>query len=366
MDSPTRRKPTVVDLFSGCGGLSLGAQRAGFRIAVAVDNDPVLPSSYTLNFPHTRLLSADCAALSGATVRANARGTVDGVVGGPPCQSFSDIGKRDPADPRGRLVYHFFRLVVELQPTFFLMENVRGLDYSNARHVLQEALALLDDNYAVMGPRIWNAADFGAPTNRARLFVLGLRRACTDPLRIQDIDTLKQTPATVRAAIIDLEDAIPLGDSEGFDIWRIARLGRPSAYARTLRAPDGRFTSHRTTRHSSRVIARFKKVPPGSVDPVGRHPRLTWSGQCPALRAGTGADHGSHQALRPIHPERPRVITVREAARLQGFPDVHRFHSTIWHSFRMIGNSVCPIMAEKLLTAVRTKLHQRHSPRSRR
>ena len=345
----------LVDVFSGGGGFSLGAHQAGFKVVAAFDNDPVLTSSYPRNFPNTRMIFKDVTKLEGAVVRAVAGGRIDGMFGGPPCQGFSDIGKRNPDDPRRQLLRHFFRIVRESQPSFFVMENVRGLAYSNARGVLDEALQLVVDEYAILGPNIWNAAHFGAATKRLRLFVIGIHKDCGDALKSEDVDVLKRTPATVREAISDLEGAVALGEEDGFDTWRITRVGRPFDYVRALRSPDGRFTGHRTTEHSKQVIARFDNVPEGCIDPVGRHPRLAWSGQCPTIRAGTGADRGSYQAVRPIHPEQPRVITVREAARLQGFPDSHRFHSTIWHSFRMIGNSVSPIMAQAIFAAIRRK-----------
>jgi DNA (cytosine-5)-methyltransferase 1 len=92
------------------------------------------------------------------------------------------------------------------------------------------------------------------------------------------------------------------------------------------------------------------------MEKVGRHPRLKLGGLCPTLRAGTGFDLGSFQSVRPIHPRQHRVITVREAARLQGFPDEHVFHPTVWHSFRMIGNSVSPMMARAIFEAIRDRL----------
>ena len=344
----------LVDVFSGCGGFSLGARQAGFAVVAAFDNDPVLASSYPHNFPDTRMILCDAAELDGEAIRL-AAGHVDGIFGGPPCQGFSAIGRRDPEDPRRRLLDHFFRLVREARPSFFVMENVAGLAYSNARDVLDEALRQVD-GYAILGPRIWNAAQFGAATNRSRLFVIGIHRDCGEPLRLEDMDALRQKPVTVRAAIGDLEGATAVGEQDGFDTWRIAGLGRPSKYALSLRSSSGRFTGHRTTEHSKRVMTRFDKVPEGGIDSIGRHPRLAWSGQSPAIRAGTGADRGSYQAVRPIHPVHPRVITVREAARLQGFPDSHRFHPTIWHSFRMIGNSVSPFMARAIFGAIRERL----------
>ena len=167
---------------------------------------------------------------------------------------------------------------------------------------------------------------------------------------------MKRNQATVRAAIADLENAAALGEQDGFDVWKIARRGRPFEYARALRAPGRLFTSNRPTDPPLRVVKRFKGIAEGGVDPVGRHPRLAWSGQCPTLRAGTGTDPGSYQSIRPRHPKQPRVITVREAAKLQGFPDSHRFHSTVWHSFRMIGNSVAPIMAQAIIKVIGAKL----------
>lgn len=354
-----RRHPelgmNVVNLFSGCGGFSLGAHQAGFRVIAAVDNDPILSSSYPYNFSDTKMLLRDVTQLDGRSVREAAAGPVDGIFGGPPCQGFSLIGKRSREDPRRHTLGHFFRVVQEVQPLFFAMENVRGLACSDSRYLLDEALCLVEDKYAIFGPEVLNAAHFGGATNRLRLFVIGIRRDYGESVSLEDFDKLKKAPATVRAAISDLEGAVAIGERDGFDTWRIARVGRPYDYARALRARDGIFTGQRPTEHSIRVVTRFKTIPQGGIDPIGRHPRLSWSGQCPTLRAGTGSDRGSYQSVRPIHPEQPRVITVREAARLQGFPDGHRFHSTIWHSFRMIGNSVSPIVARAIFTVIGAK-----------
>jgi DNA (cytosine-5)-methyltransferase 1 len=350
---------TLVDLFSGCGGFSLGAQEAGFRVAAAFDIDPVLTFAFPSNFPHTRLVIGDISKIHGDTVLAAAGGRVDGIFGGPPCQGFSMIGRRLPDDPRSLLVGHFFRIVREVQPAFFVMENVRGLGSSDSRAILGSALKLIEDRYAILGPELLDAADFGAATRRQRLFLIGIHKDCGEPIELNDIARLKRPVATVRAAIADLENAAYVGEEAGFDVWRIARSGRPSEYARMLRGPGGKFTGHRTTEHSGKVIRRFRTVPPGGTDVVGRHQRLDWVGQCPTLRAGTGADRGSYQSVRPLHPEEPRVITVREAARLQGFPDAYRFHPTIWHSFRMIGNSVSPIIARAIFLAIAERLDGR-------
>ena len=346
----------LVDLFSGCGGFSLGAHQSGFKVVAAYDNDRVLTSSYSYNFPETQLVLDDICGVTASSVLAAAKGEVDGIIGGPPCQGFSDIGRRLPEDPRSLLLMEFFRIVQEVRPAFFAMENVRGLAYVKTRDVLESALSMVADEYAVFGPVLLNAADFGAATNRPRLFVIGIHKDKGDGVGVGDFDMYERHAATVRAAISDLEDAETVPTEDGFDTWKITKRGRPFEYSLGLRAPDRLFTSHRRTEHCKEVVARFYTVRQGSVDPVGRHPRLAWEGQCPTLRAGTGPDRGSHQSLRPIHPEHPRVITVREAARLQGFPDSHRFHKTVWHSFRMIGNSVSPIMARVLLSVIKQRL----------
>jgi DNA (cytosine-5)-methyltransferase 1 len=349
----------LVELFCGCGGFSLGAHRAGFTVAAAYDVDEILTSSYPSNFPGTNLHHLDVAQLTGAQVVADVGAPVFGIFGGPPCQGFSDIGKRQRDDPRRELLGHFFRIVSEVRPEFFVMENVRGLAYRDARPVLDEAMKLVENDYDILGPHIWNAAEFGAATTRNRMFVIGVRKAHDRPIRIGDVECRKRKPANVRQAIADLRGAEPLGEFEalaGYDRWQIRRKGLPSVYARMLRSEDMTFTGHRPTMHSDAVINRFRSVEPGEADRIGRHPRLQWTGQCPTLRAGTGSDRGSFQSVRPIHPVEHRVITVREAARLQGFPDAHVFHPTIWHSFRMIGNSVSPIMGEAIFGAIHDRL----------
>jgi DNA (cytosine-5)-methyltransferase 1 len=109
------------------------------------------------------------------------------------------------------------------------------------------------------------------------------------------------------------------------------------------------------TVHETEVVARFRDLEPGQKDEVSKAVRLDPNGFCPTLRAGTGPDRGSYQAVRPVHYGEPRVITPREAARLQGFPDWFVFHPTKWHSFRQIGNSVSPIVAEHLLRKCRVE-----------
>lgn len=355
-DFSSDRPLKVVDLFCGTGGFSRGAHEAGFDIVAAYDRDPILTSSFSTNFPGTPLHLRNLAWTTGERLKRDAGGSIDGIIGGPPCQGFSEMGRRSHDDPRRLLLRHFFRLVAEVQPGFFVMENVRGLGFPTARPTLDAALDLVRETYDLLGPNVWDAASFGAATTRPRLFVIGVRKDFRRPMRIVDIEKRRRTSATVEDAIADLVEARSIGeDAGGFDHWRTTRPWRPSNYAIKLRR-GGVFTGHRPTDHTSAVVSRFGSIPQGGFDKVGRHPRLAWGGCCPTLRAGTGSDRGSFQSVRPIHPEEDRVITVREAARLQGFPDDHLFHPTVWHSFRMIGNSVSPIIGEAVLAAVHERL----------
>ena len=368
--------PTIIDLFSGCGGFGLGAELAGFHTSVPVDIDPDLQASYGLNFPHTKVLEGDVAGMT-AEKWAFSLGMLrpDGVIGGPPCQGFSRIGKRRKDDPRNTLVAHFFRQVTLLDPKFFVMENVEGLlDEANA-DILQKGLALLDAKYTVLRPMVIKASDYGAATTRRRVVVIGY-----DPVRMGRLNPEDFQPdgigaTTVREAIGDLPG--PMDQQAGDYSWSAYPTGgntegRLSDYARSMRAlppsglgwkraienlAAGKVSGLASTIHTDAVAQRFRATDEGRVEPVSRYPRLSWDGQCPTLRAGTGKDKGSFQSMRPIHPSEPRVITVREAARLQGFPDWFCFSPAKWHSFRMIGNSVSPVVAKHLLGTIKHRLY---------
>lgn len=350
------KNPVLIDLFSGCGGFSLGAHRAGFQVASAFDIDPILTSSYNLNYPKTNLYLRDVSKLTGEDLCATTKGQIFGIFGGPPCQGFSSIGKRDPSDPRRLLLGHFFRLVSEVKPAFFVMENVVGLGNQSSIEMLRSAISLLGNEYSILGPCIWDAAEFGAATKRSRLFVIGIHKGYSDPIAADEINNKKTPPTTVRDAIEDLTDATFEDEQDGFDFWKISQKRKPTEYAKAIRSSNLRFSGHRVTCHSEKVMKRFSDLPQGSIDEIGRHPRLQWEGQCPTLRAGTGSDRGSYQSVRPVHPDLPRVITIREAARIQGFPDDFLFHPTVWHSFRMIGNSVSPIMSEAIFSTLKSRL----------
>lgn len=375
MSVKLRRRGTAVDLFCGAGGFSLGARLAGFDVVGSVDIDHDLTASYTKNFPQANLIVADLAAIPSSELAAqvNEKDRIDVLVGGPPCQGFSIIGGRQKLDVRNELLVHYFRHVAHLKPRCFVMENVPGLLEFGGRELLEKGLSQLDGSYTVLGPIIVDAADFGAATKRRRVLVVGYDPNEVASFTAADLLNLgSHSPATVREAIGDLPEPRSGLDPSSFGWWRYdGRHSRLAAYAEAARRPPplglgwpfavaelaaGRVSGLHATLHSADVRARFAATPMGGEDSVSRYPRLDWFGQSRTLRAGTGSERGSFQSMRPIHPSKPRVITVREGARLQGFPDWFVFHRTKWHSFRMIGNSVSPILAKSILEFLRQKL----------
>jgi DNA (cytosine-5)-methyltransferase 1 len=363
-----------VDLFAGAGGMSLGFDQAGFDVMAAVEYDPIHCAIHEFNFPDCATICRSVADIDGRYIRAHSKigdHDVDVVFGGAPCQGFSMIGKRILEDPRNQLVYHFVRLVTELQPKFFVFENVKGLTVGEHRKFLREIIEAFEENGYKVEKRykVLNAAGFGVPQDRRRLFLLGARRDMPLPsypeiTHLPDVGSdlfpeVSRTP-TVWDAIGDLPEASDFEELLERD-WVLAEFGKPSDYAAPLRqGPERRLrellTSSLRTVHTPDSIARFGKTAFGETEPISRFHKLDPDGICNTLRAGTASDHGAFTSPRPIHPKFPRCITVREAARLHSYPDWFRFHVTKWHGFRQIGNSVPPLLAQAVASKLAEQL----------
>lgn len=370
--------PTVIDLFAGVGGLSLGAARAGFEVKAAIEIDPIALQTHALNFPKAAHISDDVSTLSGIDLLTQAgveAGKLDGLIGGPPCQGFSNIGRRRLDDSRNNLFYHFFRLVSEIRPTFFVAENVPGIMQRQYDNIRQAAFQCVADQYIVVDPVKAIASEYGAPTTRTRYFFIGINKSAlsrkSNHIQLDFSPDQNINEVNVRRALEGLPIRIRsdwVDDSQG---WRRVKItpsmqNDPFFERVTGRIPPnvGHSESIRQyqnsqlvsgclgTRHAQEIALRYRQLKHGKIDPISRSPKLDPDGLCPTLRAGTGKERGSYQAVRPIHHSCGRVITPREAARLQGFPDWFRFHETKWHSFRQIGNSVCPIVAESILAEI--------------
>ena len=373
-------RPIGIDLFAGAGGLSLGFEQAGFDVVAAVELDPVHCAVHKFNFPKTAVIPCSVTDLSAETIRKAAGiGTrqVDCVFGGAPCQGFSLIGQRVLNDPRNRLVSEFVRIVSELKARTFVFENVKGLTQGGHRKFLTELVAAFDvAGYKVRKSwKVLNAGHFGTPQFRERLILLGCRKGeelpdypipTTNPAgRRGAIEYLPEGP-TCRDALGDLPDADRFETLVVSDAVHTARFGEPSDYAAELRVAATRdwhfgyarkwnpniLTSSIRTEHTAISRRRFAETLPGTVEPVSRFFKLSELGVSNTLRAGTDGSRGAFTSPRPIHYRHSRCVTVREMARLHGFPDWFRFNMTKWHGARQIGNSVPPPMARAVAAQV--------------
>ncbi|HDL7342919.1 TPA: DNA cytosine methyltransferase [Yersinia enterocolitica] len=356
----------VVDLFSGVGGLSLGATRAGFNLAAAVELDQHAIASHILNFPNSTHIHQDVSKLTAQDIlNACKKDEIECLIGGPPCQGFSSIGKGLADDSRNQLYIDYFRLVKELSPLCFLAENVPGILNSKYDKVREAAFSQVKEDYILLNPIKIDASLYGAPTKRTRIFFIGFKKGFNISLKETDFLPPDEIETTlVCDALYGIPRIIKEEWQKEHEGWRRVKMDRMGYFYSRLwgHIPDGVGDKESIERlkeeivsgflgtvHSEEVTNRYRALAQGSTDRVSRSQRLDPNGFCPTLRAGTGSDKGSYQAVRPIHPTQSRVITPREAARLQGFPDWFRFHATKWHSFRQIGNSVSPLVAEIML-----------------
>lgn len=355
--SNSSNRPIGIDLFAGAGGLSLGFEQAGFDVAAAVEIDPIHCAVHEYNFPNSAAICASVVDLTGDEIRLRANlgnKEIDCVFGGAPCQGFSMIGKRVFDDPRNQLVFHYVRLVRELNPKYCVFENVKGLTVGKHKEFLSELITALDEaGYEVQLPyRVLNAADYGVPQDRRRLFLIGTRKGLTMPNYPDASGNV-----TVAEAIDDLPNADDYDSLLKTDSVSV-RFKTKSQYAKRLRGiEEDQFdfgyprkfdpnilTGSLRTEHNDLSRRRFLETEYGKNEPISRFHKLNPEGVCNTLRAGTDSARGAFTSPRPIHPHHPRVITVREAARLHSYPDWFRFHVTKWHGFRQIGNSVPPLL----------------------
>ncbi|HLX62317.1 MAG TPA: DNA cytosine methyltransferase [Planctomycetota bacterium] len=360
--------------------MSLGFEQAGFDIAAAVEIDPIHAAVHHFNFPKTAVLARSVSTITGEDIRSLAnigKKPVDVVFGGAPCQGFSLIGHRILDDSRNQLVREFVRLVTELHAKTFVFENVKGLTIGNHKLLLHELIeAFRESGYVVESPwKVLNATDYGVPQDRQRLFLLGARKGTRVPKYPKPTATREQalfertgitkTP-TCFDALRDLPDADAFDELMTADWVYTKKWGAPSEYAQELRCAEasswhfgyrrdwqpGILTSSMRTVHTEISRRRFAETKEGEIEPISRFFKLPKYGVCNTLRAGTDSARGAFTSPRPIHYDYARCISVREMARLHGYPDWFRFHVTKWHGARQIGNSVPPPLARAVAKSI--------------
>lgn len=313
----------IVSLFTGCGGLDLGFEEHGFEPAVCVDSDYEACKTLRKNRPEWNVFE-------GKIENFSFDAKVSGVIGGPPCQGFSTAGKGNPGDARNNLWREYFRVVQAVSPDFIVLENVAGMMLKKNRHHLADLIRSFEGLGFTMRLGVLNAADFGTPQSRRRLIILGGRG-----FSIELPTPTVSRHTTVREAIEDLED-------------------------------DRSAPNHTPNRHAPHVVKRWAALAEGESDPNYHRARLYADRPSTTIRAGGGyGPKGNHLAgfHPPIHYRFPRQLTVREAARLQGFPDRWIFDGSKTAQGRQVGNAVPPPMAAAIAAQVAAALSAQKSRR---
>lgn len=373
-------RPTAVDLFSGAGGLTLGLLDAGFDVRFSSDRDEACEATHKRNMPSVPFLRVSVEELSGADILERIglkRGQLDLLVGGPPCQGFSIIGQRQIWDPRNGLVHHFLRIAKEMQPRCVLIENVPGLATLEGGVVLTQIGRLFREaGYTVECAELL-AAQYGVPQMRWRMFFVAWRN---DQLRTGGFPK----PTHGRTGIGDLvpNRTIATADTAGFvtigeaisDLPVIEAGGLTAIYDGTpttpyqlaMRAGAGRvLTNHYAARLAAQNLARIQALKPGQdwrnlppdllpggmqkalrKDHTRRYRRMTWDGVARSIITRFRDPKSGEYT----HPEQHRTISIREAARIQSFPDWFAFEGSYTQQYDQVGNAV-PVLLGRAVAA---------------
>lgn len=342
----------VIDLFSGVGGLSLGFRQAGFNVLVANEIDKDIAKAYKINHPEVKMINEDITKLDIDTLFSSYKGKVDVVIGGPPCQGFSQKGARNILDDERNFLFKYYLKVVQyLKPKYFLMENVPNLLTANKGSFKQDIYHEFESIGYKLDSAILNAFDYGVPQTRRRAFILGsLNEQLSLPLGFFE-------KVTAWDAISDLAFLESGEGSEEQDYL----LPISTNYQKVMRANSEKLYNHVVTKHSSLALERLELIPPEKGKETLPKEHLTksiysgtWSRIVksePSVTITTRFDTPS--SGRFTHPYLHRAITIREAARLQSFPDDFVFYGPKTSQMKQVGNAVPPILANRIAKIIK-------------
>jgi len=364
----------VVDLFAGCGGMSLGFKMAGYRSVLALEKDDWASETFQENHKETRIITGDITEIHDPKIYVD--GSVSGVIGGPPCQGYSLSGNRDPKDPRNSLFMDFIRFVRAYESDFFLMENVTGILSMKTKHgesVKEIILSEFDKSGYWVDVKVLNSSNYGVPQSRNRVFFLGVKKAY--PF---NSEMIYPKPYCSPLSYVTLADAIsdlpPIKAGEGADYQEYTKDPN-NDYQKLMRANSSCVYNHVAMRHTQRLIERFaaigygesiKHAPPehaqrkrGDASCVSgkmysqNNFRPYPNKPCPTVPASFQSNF--------IHPFINRNFTAREGARIQSFPDSYVFKgkrtTMSWEKnlsqYQQIGNAVPPLLAFALASQIK-------------
>jgi DNA (cytosine-5)-methyltransferase 1 len=371
--SVSQRNPTAISLFSGAGGCSLGFQQGSYEIRLAMDIDADAVESYQRNFTRTRCEVADIRELSADTLLQRAQlqpGELDILLGGPPCQGFSSAGVKAGEDPRNSLLQHYVRLLKGMCPKWFLMENVEGLlTNAGGTHVHDAVSAFLEAGYSVNMEKIY-AQGYGVPQRRKRVLIVGNRVGhdfvFPEPVTRFSGNIFRKGEITFSTAVGDLP---PAAESCGQTVaFRKPPQNELQAYLRgelqtvtdhyspalsqiqlervqTLRSGQTMKDLPEHLQHESFRRRAFRRVMDGTpVEKRGGAPsglKRLFANE-PSLTITSAATREF------VHPTEDRLLTLRECARLQTFPDWFEFAGSAASRIQQIGNAIPPMLARAI------------------
>ncbi len=364
----------VIDLFAGVGGFSNGFRKAGYNVILANEIDQSIAESYSKNHPNTKMINDDIKNL--LPYVKGLKGKVDVIIGGPPCQGFSMAGARIRTnkssefldDPRNYLFRHYFAIVQEVEPKFFVMENVPGMLSMSEGKIIQEIERLFSDEKNFMNgkyylyKKVLNASEYGVPQERNRLIIFGSKKKLNfdelfNDVKKEMIESGEIVNHTIEDAISDL-NWLESGEGAFEQDYQNAPM---SQYQKDRRKNCTKLFNHIATNHNEKAISRIKELQPGgrrldlkegkNIKSVhsGAYGRMRWNEQSKTII--TRFDTPSSGVY--IHPERHRTLTPREAARIQSFDDDFIFYGNKSSVIKQIGNAVPPLLSYYLAKVVK-------------
>lgn len=338
----------TIDLFSGAGGLSYGFQNAGFNILLGVDNDEMALKTFRHNHDKSQTIFGDITKISYATDIKPLLGekTIDFIIGGPPCQGMSLAGNRELDDPRNKLYLSYLRLLGEIRPKAFVIENVPGLLSLFNGEIKNSILKRLKEMDYHVNFKILTASDYGVPQKRRRVFFVGIRNDINLTFNFPTPNTNIITSEMALSDLPTLSESNYLGD-----VKQDYATAPQNDYQQFMRLRSKGVYNHIAARHTEKTRTIISLVPDGgnykNLPEEFRNSRrfhVAWTrfnSKEPAPTIDTGHRHHFHYKW-------DRVPTVRENARLQSFPDDFIFLGNKTQQFRQVGNAVPPLLAQSI------------------
>lgn len=342
----------VADLFSGVGGLSLGFRQAGFNVSLAIEFDKQIAESYQKNHPHTIMYNEDICQIDFRKLH-KIHPNIDIVCGGPPCQGYSQKGKRlQLDDPRNFLFLRFVDFVKEFNPKYFILENVLNIITTANGYFKEEIIQSFNNLGYAVSSGVLNALDFGIPQDRRRAVFIGVKG--NKSLELPSPNGIK---TTVMDAIYDLPF---ISSGKGEEISKYDKAST-TEYQKKLRGGQNILYNHVATNHSPSALAKLALIPKGKGKEVLPKELLTksiYSGTwCRLLEEGVAPTittrFDTPSSGRFTHPVLDRCLTIREAARIQSFPDSFIFYGNRTSQMKQVGNAVPPILAYEIANTIR-------------